>query len=138
MGQPAGGCLHPIRTGMSILKIYVAAVCATFLVCSTAVAQQPVAAKTNLSSSSLQVEWQQSADGWRLQKLAVKQGNKWQLLPGLSGEYMFLYSAAKPDSVPAKVYNEQGALIDIPEPQYRYILPPWKQTLLPVALNKAR
>lgn len=122
---------------MSILKTYVAATCAAFLVCSTVVAQQPVAAKTNLSSSSLQVEWQQSAVGWRLQKLAVKQGNKWQLLPGLSGEYMFLYSAAKPDSVPAKVYNEQGALIDIPEPQYRYILPPWKQTLLPVALNKA-
>ncbi|WP_276485825.1 glycerophosphoryl diester phosphodiesterase [Paraflavitalea pollutisoli] len=122
---------------MNILPQNIVAIC-TAVVCSVTAAAQPTKAdKASLSSSALQVEWQQSEAGWRLQKLAVKQGNKWLLLPGLSGEYMFLYTAARPDTVPAKVYDEQGKLIDIPEPQYRYILPPWKQTLLPVALNKS-
>jgi hypothetical protein len=105
---------------------------------ASAFAQQPVAGnKARLSSPSLQLEWNKTAKGWRLQQLAVKQAGKWSRLPGVSGEYTVLYSQQQPDSVPLTVYDEKGQVINIPEPQYRYILPPWKQVLLPVAMNTA-
>ena len=100
-------------------------------------AQQHAGSKAVLSSSSLQLEWKKTNNGWRLQQLGVKQAGKWTKLPGLSGEYTVLYSPSKPDSVPVPVIDAQGKEVNIPEPQYRYILPPWKQAILPVAMNKA-
>lgn len=101
-------------------------------------AQKPGTEKNvRLSSSSLQLEWKKSGQGWKISELSVKQNGRWQRLPGLSGEYTVLYSATKPDSIPLKVYDHKGHEVNIPEPQYKYILPPWKQVLLPVAMNKA-
>lgn len=108
-----------------------------FVVLNT-MAQGPVASKkVTLSSGSLQLEWSQTEAGWKLGQLAVKQNGKWLQLPGVSGEYTVLYAAAPPDSIPMKMYDEQGREVKIPEPQYKYILPPWRQVLLPVAMNKA-
>ncbi|MBO9634802.1 MAG: glycerophosphoryl diester phosphodiesterase [Chitinophagaceae bacterium] len=108
------------------------------LVAFNMMAQGPVAnKKLMLSSSSLKLEWNQTEEGWQLGQLAVQHNGKWKQLPGVSGAYTVLYSAAPPDSVPMKVYDENGQEVNIPEPQYKYILPPWKQVLLPVAMNKA-
>lgn len=122
---------------MLIRNIYFAAVCSAMLFTADSFAQQTAGTKATLSSSSLQLQWNKTGKGWQLQQLKLKQAGKWTALPGVSGEYMFLYSPAKPDTVPAKVYDDKGNLIDIPEAQYRYILPPWKHTLLPAALNTA-
>ncbi len=64
-------------------------------------AQQPIAGnRAGLSSPSLQLEWNKTAGGWRLQQLQIKQAGKWLNLPGVSGEYTVLYSRNQPDSVP--------------------------------------
>lgn len=122
---------------MCIRKSYFAAVCTAVLLTAGLQAQQTAGTKASLSSGSIQLQWNKTTKGWQLQQLLLKKAGKWTSLPGVSGEYMFLYSPGKPDTVPAKVYDEKGNLIDIPEPQYRYILPPWKHTLLPAALNTA-
>jgi hypothetical protein len=109
----------------------------TVLFSSQVIAQQAAEAKAVLSSASLQLQWEKSKNGWQLQSLRVKQAGKWTTLPGLSGEYTVLFSTSKPDSVVAPVLDAEGREVNIPEPQYRYILPPWKQAIMPVAMNKA-
>jgi Predicted unsaturated glucuronyl hydrolase involved in regulation of bacterial surface properties, and related proteins len=101
------------------------------------IAQTQAGDKASLQTPSLQLEWNKTIKGWQLKKLQVKRSGKWTSLPGISGEYTILYAASRPDSVPVSLYDKKGKPIIFPEPEYRYILPPWKQVLLPVAMSQA-
>jgi len=93
--------------------------------------------QTSLKNDRIQLEWKKDAKGWKINRLAVKQNNAWKVQPNPSGEYTILFSAAKPDTTPVKMYNNAGNEIQFPEPQYRYIVPVWREALQPAEMNTA-
>ncbi|MDO1449391.1 glycerophosphoryl diester phosphodiesterase [Rhodocytophaga aerolata] len=92
--------------------------------------------KITLVNSSLQLEWQKTAEGYTLNKVQVQQNNKNVPLPMPTGEYTFLYSPDKPDSLP--LFNQvDDHARNFPEPIYKYIVNTWHSNLKPVAMNTA-
>lgn len=90
-----------------------------------------------LANDSLELEWKQEAGEYRLEAIKVKGANGWNLLEPAKYQHNVLYSSTKPDPAPQKLYNSIGKEILFPAPQYRYMLPSWKQNINAVALNKA-
>lgn len=83
--------------------------------------------KVSLESKALQLQWIKKDNGWYLQQVVAGQIK----LAHPAGEYTLLYSKEKPDSTPAKIYN------NFPDPQYKYIIPLWKEITQPVQMNTA-
>ncbi|WP_207515634.1 glycerophosphoryl diester phosphodiesterase [Longitalea luteola] len=110
--------------------------CALLMPCSMQ-AQAAASNTIQLRSGRLQLSWHKQAGGWQLKQLSVRRNNEWIPVAGTSGEYTVLYAAQKPDTTPLTIYNEQRQPPVFPEPQYRYIIPVWKEAVQPVAMNTA-
>ncbi|MBC7892916.1 MAG: glycerophosphoryl diester phosphodiesterase, partial [Sphingobacteriaceae bacterium] len=79
------------------------------------VAQPPV----KLANDRLQLVWQSSPQGYRLQTVAARKGKTWVTLPTPSGEATLLYAAEKPNPNATESFkNRVGG--DFPEPVYKY------------------
>jgi hypothetical protein len=92
----------------------------------------------SLQSDKLQLQWQQTPQGWKVNQVLLKQQDgRWQNAGHPSGEYTILYAAQKPDTVPVMVQDAKGNAIQFPEPQYRYIIPIWREATSPVEMNVA-
>ncbi|WP_205509909.1 glycerophosphoryl diester phosphodiesterase [Longitalea arenae] len=111
--------------------------CSALLLSCGMQAEQPVPNTINLSSDRLQLSWQKGAGGWQLKQLSVRKNDQWMPVAGTSGEYTVLYSAQKPDTTPVTIFDENQLPRVFPEPQYRYIIPVWKEAVQPVAMNTA-
>ncbi|MBS0030395.1 glycerophosphoryl diester phosphodiesterase [Chitinophaga sp. 22321] len=90
-----------------------------------------------LSNGSLQLSWANQNGQWHVKNISVKDKDRWEELPHVSGEYTLLYAKEKPGNIPVTLYNKTGQAIIFPEPQYRYIIPLWEAALQPVPMNTA-
>lgn len=110
----------------------------SFLACLLFAAGAAVGQKTMaLANGKLQLEWTQTAQGWRLQTVKVKKGSMWLSAGTPSGEHSLLYSEATPANKPDKVFktNTGGPF---PEPSYhKQLKGKWDECTTPVALNTA-
>src|SRR5687768_14281764 len=106
-------------------------------VCSVLYTAAAAQGRVTVESSSLRLQWAQSAKGYELKKLSVKQGARWQDQPQPDGEYTLLYSPTLPSKEPQPVYDAKGAKINFPENIYHYIIPLWKELTGSVQLNTA-
>ncbi|PSL25827.1 glycerophosphoryl diester phosphodiesterase [Chitinophaga ginsengisoli] len=93
---------------------------------------QRVSAQQRLQNGKLLLEWSHTKDGYRLNGLSID-GRK---LGNLSGEYLLLYSAGKPDSTPDLRYADThpgGFSLK----EYNYLVRNWESNLRPVSMNTA-
>jgi len=89
-------------------------------------------AQERLQNGRLLLEWKQTGEGYRLQQLAV--GGR--QLPQPSGEYLVLYSAGKPDSLPdLRLAATHPGGFSLKE--YTYLTKNWERNISPVAMNTA-
>ncbi|SMC53644.1 glycerophosphoryl diester phosphodiesterase [Pedobacter nyackensis] len=87
----------------------------------------------SLSNGMLNLEWKNSADGYHLNKISILNKGSWvDLSAKPSGAFSVLYTADTLSLVekPAKTSN-------FPEPEYRYIIPIWKQATSSIQMNTA-
>lgn len=90
------------------------------------------AKKVTLGNGDVSLTWKSGSNGWRLVEVKAE-GEK---LP-LSGEHnVVLYSESRP-SAEAVAPAEYGGETGFPEPQYRYVLPSWREATTEAALNRA-
>jgi len=93
---------------------------------------QTVSAQLRLQNEKIQLEWTKQKDGYQLS--AIRTDGKTLLNP--SGQYLLLYSADKPDSIPnmelANTHPGGFSLAD-----YRYLVKNWEDNLRPVNMNTA-
>jgi hypothetical protein len=87
----------------------------------------------SLSNGVLNLEWINSADGYHLKKLSVFDKGSWvDLSATTSGAFSVLYAA---DSLSFKEKGDRTS--NFPEPEYRYIIPIWKQATSSIQMNTA-
>jgi hypothetical protein len=98
---------------------------------------QVVAGKMEMASGTVKLAWAKGSGGWQLQQLAVQKNKAWVSVPGASGEYTLLFTAQQPDSIAQPLFDARGQQVVFPEPQYRYIIPLWKEAMKPVPMNTA-
>jgi hypothetical protein len=129
-----------MKANTNILCCFLAAMsltsCPVFVMHATAQIK-PGPNTVSLASAGVRCAWTKTPRGWQLQQLTVKKGNSWVPVPNTSGEYTLLYAAAKPDSLPVTIYNQKGEPVIFPEPQYRYLIPVWREVTRPVSMNQA-
>lgn len=89
-----------------------------------------------ISNQKIQIEWTDSESGWKLSKLAILNGNDWQKIDHLSGEYTLLVSDRKPSEDPQEEFLTTAGE-PFPGESYKYIVPTWKKRTAPVNLNIA-
>ncbi|MBZ4189290.1 glycerophosphoryl diester phosphodiesterase [Niabella beijingensis] len=89
-----------------------------------------------LKNGRLGLEWQKTGDGFMLKKLEVYKENKWVRLPGVLGQYTLLYAADQPGTAAGNLTDAAGKTITFPEPEYRYVIPKWKEATSAVSLNR--
>jgi len=87
---------------------------------------QVVCAQQRLQNDQLTLEWKHAKDGYRITSLSI--GGR--ALPQPSGEYLLLYSATRPDSIPA-IQDQKIRVMD----EYKYLVNRWQQNLSPVSMN---
>jgi hypothetical protein len=89
-----------------------------------------------LANDHLRIQWQNTAQGWQIQKVAIRKNSKWdtQLTP--SGEYTLLYSETKPSAEAAQTF-EKSTGGTFPEENYHYQQKQWQESTTAVALNTA-
>ncbi|SFB60919.1 beta-L-arabinofuranosidase domain-containing protein [Algoriphagus aquimarinus] len=95
-------------------------------------AQQKVA----LSNQRIQIEWTESAKGWEISNLSIRNGEFWQALEHTSGEYMLLYADEKPGDEPQEEFLTTTGK-PFPGEEYKYIISTWKERTSPVNMNTA-
>jgi hypothetical protein len=89
-----------------------------------------------LGNKNIQVVWQKSSEGFRIQKVAVNKNGQWitDLTP--SGEYTLLFSDTKPSDESAETFDKiTGG--KFPEEAYHYQQLQWKESTTAVSLNTA-
>lgn len=88
--------------------------------------------RISLGNGRVQLTWQPANSGYRLSNVTVD-GVKCNVAVG---SHSVVYSQSKPsvESVSPDVYGADGTF---PEPQYRYIIPTWKESTTQVSLNTA-
>ncbi|MGV3558962.1 glycerophosphoryl diester phosphodiesterase [Larkinella arboricola] len=107
---------------------------ASILFTVSSFAQKP---KTvSLSNDRIQLVWESTANGWRLQKVAAQKGKQWQTLAKPSGENTLLYAAEKPSDKPETTFKTITGQ-EFPGKEYHYQTAQWAETTSPVALNTA-
>ncbi|GHB79811.1 glycerophosphoryl diester phosphodiesterase [Persicitalea jodogahamensis] len=90
-----------------------------------------------LANDHIRIHWQNSAQGWRIQEVAVRQGTKWTkktLTP--SGEYTLLYSTTKPSTKPSETFEKSTGGV-FPEENYHYQQQQWGESTNAASLNTA-
>jgi hypothetical protein len=89
----------------------------------------------SLSNGQLNLEWVNSAKGYQLNKISVRNKGAWMDLSAkTSGEFSVLYAA---DTVSLKEGEATGMVLYFPESIYRYIIPIWKQAISSLQMNTA-
>jgi hypothetical protein len=89
-------------------------------------------AQQRLQNDKLLLEWKDSEEGYKLDVLRT--GG--QVLSQPSGEYLLLYSATKPDSVPdLRLADSHPGGFSLKE--YNYLVRNWESNLRPVSMNTA-
>ncbi len=89
-----------------------------------------------LKNEQVDIVWKQTPQGWQVQKLAVKKGNKWNTDFTPSGEYTLLFSEQKPSTEAARTF-EKSTGGKFPEDNYHYQQEQWQESTTAVALNTA-
>ena len=89
------------------------------------------AGSVTLGNGEASVTWRKTKAGWGVASVAAGQRN----LGAPAGADMVLFSAEAPSDEPLSV-AAFGGDADIPEAQYRYMIPSWKKATGPVALGK--
>jgi hypothetical protein len=93
---------------------------------------QRIYAQQRLQNDRLSLEWKQTKAGYQLTGLSTE--GKALAVP--SGEYLLLYSAGKPDSIPDLRYaNTHPGGFSLKE--YNYLVRNWENNLSPVSMNTA-
>ncbi|WP_234735796.1 glycoside hydrolase family protein [Tellurirhabdus bombi] len=90
----------------------------------------------SLTNEQVQLVWQSTGEGWRLQKVAARQGKTWQPLAQPSGENTLLYAAEKPSDKPETIFKTITGE-EFPGPKYHYQKVQWAESTNPVSLNTA-
>lgn len=89
-----------------------------------------------LGNKNIQIVWQKSAEGYRIQKVAVNKNGKWVTDLAPSGEYTLLFSETKPSAESAETFDKiTGG--KFPEDAYHYQQLQWKESTTAVSLNTA-
>ncbi|WP_460673400.1 glycerophosphoryl diester phosphodiesterase [Larkinella ripae] len=95
----------------------------------------------SLSNDRIQLVWESTASGWRLQKVAAQKGRQWQTLAKPSGENTLLFAAEKPSDNssgrPSETTFKTITGVDFPEKEYHYQQVQWAECTSPVSLNTA-
>ena len=90
----------------------------------------------SLQNGRVQLVWQQTAQGWQLQRINVRTGKSWTALGKPSGEYTLLYAAEKPSDKPDTTFKTITGDV-FPGPLYKYQTQQWAEVTNPVSLNRA-
>lgn len=89
----------------------------------------------SLSNGVLNLEWINSAEGYHLKKLSLFNKGAWVNLSATpSGAFTVLYAA---DTLSLMDKRSAASASNFPEPEYRYIIPIWKQSTSSVQMNTA-
>lgn len=89
-----------------------------------------------LGNKNLQIIWQNSPEGYRIQKVSVNKNGKWNSDLTPSGEYTLLYTESKPSTESAENFDKiTGG--KFPEDAYHYQQEQWKESTTAVSLNTA-
>lgn len=94
--------------------------------------EQRICAQQRLQNDKLMLEWAHTKEGYRLTELSINGRG----MNNLSGEYLLLYSAGKPDSMPDLRYADThpgGFSLK----EYKYLVHTWESNLSPVSMNTA-
>lgn len=89
-----------------------------------------------LSGKQIRVQWNKSANGWRISKVSFLKNGSWLELKHPSGEYTLLFDEQKPPEQPDTVFNDINGKA-WPDTLYHYQITRWKQATSPVDLNTA-
>lgn len=90
----------------------------------------------SLSNGKVQLVWESTAAGWRLQKVAAQKGKQWQTFAQASGENTVLYAAEKPSELPQQTFKTITGE-EFPGEHYHYQTKQWAESTNPVSLNTA-
>lgn len=93
--------------------------------------------EVTLKNEVLELVWRKDVQGYVLQILKTKIGERWENIDIAKYQHNIIYASDKPASLPQKLYDNAGRKITFPDPQYRYIIPSWEQNITSVALNTA-
>ena len=107
----------------------------SFLISVFTVLGQP-SKNVTLSNKNIQIVWLKTAEGYRVQKIAVNKNGKWisDLTP--SGEYTLLFTDTKPSTESSETF-EKITGSKFPEDSYHYQQQQWKESTTAVSLNTA-
>ena len=107
----------------------------SFLISVFTVLGQP-SKNVTLGNKNIQIVWLKTAEGYRVQKIAVNKNGKWisDLTP--SGEYTLLFTDTKPSTESSETF-EKITGSKFPEDSYHYQQQQWKESTTAVSLNTA-
>jgi hypothetical protein len=89
----------------------------------------------SLANGMLNLEWINSADGYHLNKISIFNKGAWvDLSAKPSGAFSVLYAA---DTLSLMEKKPVERASNFPEPDYRYIIPIWKQATSSIQMNAA-
>ena len=89
-----------------------------------------------LGNKNIQIVWLKTAEGYRIQKIAVNKNGKWVSDLKPSGEYTLLFTDTKPSAESAETFEKiTGG--KFPEDAYHYQQQQWKESTTAVSLNTA-
>ncbi|MFC6193454.1 glycerophosphoryl diester phosphodiesterase [Dyadobacter subterraneus] len=90
----------------------------------------------SLANKNIQIIWQNTSEGYHIQKVSVNKNGKWISDLAPSGEYTLLFSETKPASESAENFEKiTGG--KFPEDAYHYQQEQWKESTTAVSLNTA-
>ncbi|MEO6686953.1 MAG: glycerophosphoryl diester phosphodiesterase, partial [Dyadobacter sp.] len=90
----------------------------------------------SLGNKNIQISWHHTAEGYRIEKIAINKNGKWISDLAPSGEYTLLFSETKPSSESAETFDKiTGG--KFPEDAYHYQKQQWKESTTAVSLNTA-
>ncbi|WP_020606985.1 hypothetical protein [Spirosoma spitsbergense] len=104
--------------------------------CSVCPIQAQPGRALSLQNERVRLVWQQTPNGWQLQRVAGRTGKNWLPLGKPSGEYTLLYTAEKPSGTPDTTFRSITGDV-FPGPAYHYQQTQWADATSPVSLNKA-
>lgn len=106
-----------------------------WLICFLPVSIYAQSKGPSLANEALNLEWAKSAEGYHLKKISVSGNGTWTDLSAVpSGAFSVLYAA---DSLALKERKADDRISNFPEPEYRYVIPIWKQATSAIQMNTA-
>lgn len=98
-----------------------------------------LSAQVRLQNENIDVVFSQTSDGYKIEKLLVKDKNGvWQNYGSTtSGEYLLLFSAEKPSEEPLDIKDGKESLKNFPEEAFKYVRPKFQRAISEVPMNTA-